>query len=147
MSVLLNIISDASSKKSRKRVGRGIGSGTGKTCSRGHKGQRSRSGVSIKGFEGGQQPIYRRLPKRGFTPLKSNNFEVVNLFQIDNFKEEIVGSNIVVDKQFLFNKGLIRSIKSKVKILATGNLDFQVVFEVDSLSKKANAKLSDNKKN
>ena len=82
---MLNTLINFKKKKiSRKRLGRGIGSGTGKTSGRGHKGQKSRSGVSLKGFEGGQMPLYRRLPKRGFTNIYKKNFNTINLVQIQS---------------------------------------------------------------
>ena len=114
MTSLLNIISDTSGQKRKKRLGRGIGSGKGKTCARGHKGQKSRTGVAIKGFEGGQQPIYRRLPKRGFNSLNKVTFEVVNLYQLQNLKDSINGN--VVDNQLLFKLGYKSTNKSYEKI-------------------------------
>ena len=98
--------------KTKKRLGRGIGSGKGKTCGRGHKGQKSRSGVAIKSFEGGQMPLFRRLPKRGFNPLKKNKIGKINLnkiqFFIDNNKINIDSKidkfNLLLGKIFFFSK-------------------------------------------
>lgn len=143
MTALLNIISDTSGQKRRKRLGRGIGSGKGKTCARGHKGQKSRTGVAIKGFEGGQQPIYRRLPKRGFNSLNKITYDVVNLYQLQNLKDSINGN--VVDNEILFKHGLIRKVDNNVKILGSGEIDFYLEIKVDKVSKSALDKINKNK--
>ena len=143
MTSLLNIISDTSGQKRKKRLGRGIGSGKGKTCARGHKGQKSRTGVAIKGFEGGQQPIYRRLPKRGFNSLNKVTFEVVNLYQLQNLKDSINGN--VVDNQLLFKLGLIRKVDTNVKVLGSGEIDFYIDLKVDKVSQSALDKINKNK--
>lgn len=143
MTALLNIINDNAGIKKKKRLGRGIGSGKGKTCARGHKGQKSRTGVAIKGFEGGQQPIYRRLPKRGFRPLSKVSYELVNLYQLQQLKDSI--QNGVVDKEFLYEKGLISCANSLVKVLGTGDIDFSLEIKVDKISKSALEKLESNK--
>ena len=111
----LNEIKDnIGSTRSRKRIGRGIGSGTGKTSGKGHKGQKSRSGVSIKGFEGGQMPIHRRLPKRGFTNINRINYTELNL---DNIQKLIDGKKIDPKKQLVtkhsLDLGLVKSKKLK----------------------------------
>ena len=135
----LNELSDlAGARKNRKRVGRGIGSGTGKTSGRGVKGQKSRSGVSIKGFEGGQMPLHRRLPKRGFNNLFSKTYNVFNLDRIQYF----IDSGKIDDKQIinidaLLKAKLIKSERDGLKILARGKLTSKVELEVSGASLKA----------
>tara|TARA_Y100000591_G_C21843487_1_gene707172 strand:- start:1152 stop:1622 length:471 start_codon:yes stop_codon:yes gene_type:complete len=135
----LNELSDlAGARKNRKRVGRGIGSGTGKTSGRGVKGQKSRSGVSIKGFEGGQMPLHRRLPKRGFNNLFSKTYNVFNLDRIQYF----IDSGKIDDKQVinidaLLKAKLIKSERDGLKILARGKLTSKVELEVSGASLKA----------
>ncbi len=108
----------AGSRKSPKRVGRGPGSGTGKTAGRGHKGQKSRSGFSrMRGFEGGQMPLHRRLPKRGFTNIFRTEFRTVNVDKLNGFE---VGS--VIDPAALLGAGLLRKGTNQVKILGNGEL-------------------------
>ena len=108
----------AGSRKSPKRVGRGPGSGTGKTAGRGHKGQKSRSGFSrMRGFEGGQMPLHRRLPKRGFTNIFRTEFRTVNVDKLNGFE---VGS--VIDPEALLGAGLLRKGTNQVKILGNGEL-------------------------
>ncbi len=143
MTALLNIINDNAAIKKKKRLGRGIGTGKGKTCARGHKGQKSRTGVAIKGFEGGQQPIYRRLPKRGFRPLSKVHYEIINLYEIQQLKESINSNTI--NKDFLFENGLISNPNSLVKLLGTGDIDFFIEIKVDKISKSAKVKLESNK--
>ena len=130
-------------KKSKKRLGRGIGSGKGKTSGRGHKGQKSRSGVAIKSFEGGQMPLYRRLPKRGFKSITNNkNIAIINLSRI----QEI----IVNEKNTLNNKiNLANLQKSKfinkkykrLKLLGSGDLKKKFDIELNSISKSAKEKI------
>ena len=120
----LNEIKDnLGSTKSRKRIGRGIGSGTGKTSGKGHKGQKSRSGVSIKGFEGGQMPIHRRLPKRGFTNINKVNYTELNL---DKIQKLIDGKKIdpkkIISYKTLSDLGLVKSKKAKIKLLGKGDI-------------------------
>jgi len=114
--------------KNAKRVGRGIGSGTGKTSGSGHKGQKARSGVSINGFEGGQMPIHRRLPKRGFTNIFRKNYVEVNLGRmqaaIDSGK---LDAGKPVDAEALVNAGVISKARDGVRILAKGELKSQKV--------------------
>ncbi len=137
--ILLNELHDNDgSKKNRIRVGRGIGSGKGKTCGRGEKGQKSRSGVAIKGFEGGQMPVFRRLPKRGFNNIFRTEYEVVNLFQLQQCVDDnkiVIGS--IVDKSVLFELGLIRSSKNLVKLLGNGALENPLDIRLDAISKSA----------
>ena len=122
----------------RKRVGRGIGSGLGKTSGRGQKGQKSRSGVSLLGFEGGQMPLYRRLPKRGFKNLFRKEFEVVNLGSlqaaIDAGKLDAKGT---IDPLALKAAGLVRLDRAGVRLLAKGELSAKVTVQVDGASKTA----------
>ena len=128
--------------KKKIRVGRGIGSGKGKTSGRGVKGQKSRSGVSIKSFEGGQMPLYRRLPKRGFNPIEKKNISILNLDKIQSFIDkksiktsEILNSNLL-KKLKLINKG-----SSKLKILGSGEIKDKINIEADLASKSAINKL------
>jgi large subunit ribosomal protein L15 len=127
---------------SRKRVGRGIGSGTGKTGGRGVKGQKSRSGVSINGFEGGQMPIYRRLPKRGFNNIFASEFVVVSL---DRLQKAIDAGKLdpkaTVDAAALKAAGVIRRPKDGVRILADGELKAKLTIEVAGASKAAVEKI------
>jgi len=110
--------------KTKKRVARGPGSGKGKTAGRGIKGQKSRSGVAIKGFEGGQMPLHRRLPKRGFTnKMFTKNFAVVNLGAIQRFiDDEKIDAKSVIDEAVLVNSGLVRRKRDGVRVLAKGEL-------------------------
>ncbi|QTN98973.1 50S ribosomal protein L15 [Brucella sp. 458] len=130
------------SVKARKRVGRGIGSGTGKTGGRGVKGQKSRSGVSINGFEGGQMPIYRRLPKRGFTNNFAKSFNVVSLGRIQAAIDAgKLDAKAVVNLDSLKAAGVIRRAKDGVRILSDGELKAKVAFEVAGASKAAVEKI------
>ena len=129
-------------KTSKIRVGRGIGSGRGKTSSRGHKGQKSRSGVAIKSFEGGQMPLYRRLPKRGFKTQKKNNTAILNLSKIQNIidksNNEIKSS---LDLKILKEKNLVNKKFSKLKILGTGEIKKNIEISAHFVSKQALAKI------
>ena len=128
--------------KRKIRVGRGIGSGKGKTSGRGVKGQKSRSGVSIKSFEGGQMPLYRRLPKRGFNPIGKKNIAILNLDKIQSFidKKNIKTSEIL-NSNVLKKLRLINKRSSKLKILGTGNIKDKINIEADLASKSAVNKL------
>ena len=139
----LNEIKDnEGSTKNRKRVGRGIGSGSGKTGGRGVKGQKARSGVAINGFEGGQMPIYRRLPKRGFTNIFSSDFNVVSLERVQKAIDAgKLDGKATVDAAALKAAGIIRRIKDGVRILADGELKAKVAFEVAGASKPAIEKI------
>jgi len=139
----LNEIKDnEGSSKNRKRVGRGIGSGKGKTGGRGVKGQKARSGVAINGFEGGQMPIYRRLPKRGFTNIFSSDFNVVSLERVQKAIDAgKLDGKATVDAAALKAAGVIRRIKDGVRILADGELKAKVAFEVAGASKPAVEKI------
>ena len=133
----LNEISDnPKARKARKRVGRGIGSGTGKTAGKGHKGQLARSGVSLLGFEGGQMPLYRRLPKRGFTNIFRVENTPVNLTILEEFR---AGSDVTVEK--LLEAGVVRKKNSRVKILGTGELTKKLNVSAHAFSKSAIVKI------
>ena len=128
--------------KKKIRVGRGIGSGKGKTCGRGVKGQKSRSGVAIKSFEGGQMPLYRRLPKRGFNPISKQNIAILNLDKIQshidkkNIKTSEVLNSVLLKKLKLINKNAV-----KLKILGSGEIKDKINIEADLASKSAIDKL------
>lgn len=126
----------------QKRVGRGIGSGKGKTAGRGVKGQKSRSGVSMNGFEGGQMPIYRRLPKRGFTNIFAKEFNVVSLGRIQSAVDEnVVDVSQVITQDVLKQIGVISKLKDGVKLLADGDIKTKITLEVFAASKAALDKL------
>jgi large subunit ribosomal protein L15 len=135
----LNELSDVNgARKDRKRVGRGIGSGTGKTAGRGVKGQKSRSGVAIKGFEGGQMPLHRRLPKRGFNNIFAKEYNVFNLDRIQYFIDNgRLNDKEVINTENLLKAKLISKEKNGLKILGRGNLKSKVAFEVSGASEKA----------
>lgn len=134
---LHNLKPAAGATKKRKRVGRGPGSGNGKTAGRGHKGQRSRSGYSRRyGFEGGQMPLVRRIPKRGFTNIFRVGYQVVNLRDLDR----VFSDGDTVDVEKLTENGLIRGDKKPVKILAAGELSKKLTVQAHAFS--ANAKAS-----
>ncbi len=135
----LNEIRDnKGSTKPRKRIGRGIGSGTGKTSGKGHKGQKSRSGVSIKGFEGGQMPIHRRLPKRGFTNINRVNYIELNLEKIQNLIDsKKIDPKKAINHKVLQSLGLIRSKQGKIKLLGKGSIKSKIDIEVSASSKTA----------
>lgn len=139
----LNEIKDnEGATKSRKRVGRGIGSGLGKTGGRGVKGQKSRSGVAINGFEGGQMPIYRRLPKRGFKNIFASDFNVVSLGRIQTAIDAgKLDGKATVDAEALKGAGVIRRVKDGVRVLADGDLKAKVALKVAGASKSAVEKI------
>ena len=128
--------------KKKIRVGRGIGSGKGKTSARGHKGQKSRSGVAIKSFEGGQMPLFRRLPKRGFKSLAKNNTAILNLSKIQKILEK-TSNNIKnnLDLKTLKEKKLINKKYLKLKILGTGEIKNNIQISAHFASKQALAKI------
>ena len=124
--------------QNRKRVGRGIGSGTGKTSGSGHKGQKARSGVSIKGFEGGQMPIHRRLPKRGFNNIFRKDYVEVNLSRLQKAVDEgKLDAGKAVDGDALIAAGVIRRIRDGVRILAKGSLSAKLDIHAAGASKAA----------
>jgi large subunit ribosomal protein L15 len=127
----------AGAKKSRKRVGRGRGSGHGKTSCRGHKGQRSRAGSkSARGYEGGQMPLQRRVPKRGFTNIFKKHFEVVNVDRLNAFE---AGSEVT--PELLSEKGIVRLKLDGVKVLGDGELKVSLTVRADRFSKSAREKI------
>jgi len=124
--------------KTKKRVGRGPGSGKGKTAGRGIKGQKSRSGVAIKGFEGGQMPIYQRLPKRGFTKPNRKKFAVVNLGLIQKFVDDgKLDGKAAITEDALIASGLVRRKLDGVRVLAKGDITAKLTLEVTGASKSA----------
>tara|TARA_B110001454_G_scaffold218132_1_gene245237 strand:+ start:1017 stop:1472 length:456 start_codon:yes stop_codon:yes gene_type:complete len=128
--------------KKKIRVGRGIGSGKGKTSGRGVKGQKSRSGVSIKSFEGGQMPLYRRLPKRGFNPIKRTHIAIINLEKIQSLVEQKkLKLTDVINSELLKKLKLINKNSQKLKILGTGEIKDKINIEADLISKSAKEKL------
>ena len=128
--------------KSKMRVGRGIGSGKGKTSGRGVKGQKSRSGVAIKAFEGGQMPLYRRLPKRGFNPIVRENIAIMNLEKIQSFiTEKTINPSDTINIELLKKLKLINKNSQKLKILGTGEIKDKVNIEANLASKLAIEKL------
>ena len=139
MSTLNNL---GKTTRKKMRVGRGIGSGKGKTCGRGVKGQKSRSGVSIKAFEGGQMPLYRRLPKRGFNSFGKINIAIMNLEKIQTFiDEKTINSNDLINTDLLKKMKLINKNSQKLKILGTGEIKDKIKIEADLISKSAREKL------
>ena len=138
----MNLNSLIKSNKKKIRVGRGIGSGKGKTSSRGHKGQKSRSGVAIKSFEGGQMPLYRRLPKRGFKSLQDKRIAILNLSKIQNIidksKNEIKKT---LDLKILQEKKLINKRFEKLKILGAGEIKKNIEISAHFASKQALSKI------
>ena len=128
--------------KSKIRVGRGIGSGKGKTSGRGVKGQKSRSGVSIKSFEGGQMPLYRRLPKRGFNSIKKDNIAILNLDKIQSFiDKKTINTTEILNSSTLKKLRLINKNSKRLKILGTGIIKDKINIEADLASKSALEKL------
>ena len=128
--------------KKKIRVGRGIGSGKGKTSARGHKGQKSRSGVAIKSFEGGQMPLYRRLPKRGFKPIRNKSIAVLNLSKIQNIIDKSrnkISNNL--DLKTLKEKNLINKNYKKLKILGSGEIKNNIEISAHFASKQALEKI------
>lgn len=125
------------STKNRKRIGRGTGSGHGKTATKGHKGQKARSGGNVEpGFEGGQMPMQRRLPKRGFNPLRRKEYSLVNLGQMDVFE-----AGQCVDVEAILKSGLISSVRDGVKVLADGDLTKALNVKAHKFSAAAKAKI------
>ena len=128
--------------KKKIRVGRGIGSGKGKTSARGHKGQKSRSGVAIKSFEGGQMPLYRRLPKRGFKSLKKDNIAILNLSKIQSIIESQKSQiKDTINLKILKDKKLINKKYHKLKILGTGEIKKNIDISAHFASKQALSKI------
>ena len=129
-------------KKTKKRLGRGIGSSRGKTCGRGHKGQKSRSGVAIKSFEGGQMPLYRRLPKRGFKSLKKKNIATIDLSKIQKiFEKKIILPNDKLNLLILQKSKLINKKYKRLKLLGLGDIKEKFDAEVNFVSNSAKEKI------
>jgi large subunit ribosomal protein L15 len=129
-------------KIKKMRVGRGIGSGKGKTSGRGVKGQKSRSGVAIKSFEGGQMPLYRRLPKRGFNPIKKNKVAVLNLDKMQSLIEsKRINSANQINLETLKKTKIVSKTYNKIKILGSGEIKEKVDLNIDYISKSAIEKL------
>ena len=135
----LNELSDnAGATKKRKRVARGPGSGSGKTAGRGIKGQKSRSGVAIGGYEGGQMPLYRRLPKRGFTKPNRKDFAVINLGLIQKFiTEGKLDAKVAITEDLLVETGIIRRARDGVRVLNKGEITAKVTINVTGASAAA----------
>ena len=135
---MINLNNREKINKSKIRVGRGIGSGKGKTCGRGVKGQKSRSGVAIKSFEGGQMPLYRRLPKRGFNPISIDGIAIMNLEKIQFFiDKKTIKNSDVLNADLLKKLKLINKNSKKLKILGTGEIKAKVNIEANLASKSA----------
>ena len=129
-------------KTKKIRLGRGIGSGKGKTSGRGHKGQKARSGVAIKSFEGGQMPLYRRLPKRGFNIIKKNNIAIINLQQLQEFiSKGKLNNKILINLSELKKKKILKNKINKIKILGNGDIKDKINLEIDFISKSAKEKI------
>ena len=136
----LNSLTKVTSQK--KRVGRGIGSGKGKTSGRGHKGQKSRSGVAIKSFEGGQMPLYRRLPKRGFNPINKKKTAKINLDKIQKFIDrKIIKKDEIINVEVLKKNKIIKKNFQLLKILGNGEINEKISIETDSISSSAKNKV------
>ena len=135
----LNELSDnRGARAQRKRVGRGIGSGTGKTAARGHKGQKSRSGVSLLGFEGGQMPLHRRLPKSGFTNVFRKKYRVVNVGRLQQAVDAgKLDASAPVTESALAEAGVIKSVRDGVRLLAKGEIKVPLAVEVTGASQAA----------
>lgn len=129
-------------KIKKMRVGRGIGSGKGKTSGRGMKGQKSRSGVAIKSFEGGQMPLFRRLPKRGFNPIKKDKIAIINLGKIQSLLDtKRINSDTKIDLDLLKKANIVSKSYKKIKILGSGEIKNKIDINVDFFSKSAQKKL------
>ena len=126
----------------KMRVGRGIGSGKGKTSGRGVKGQKSRSGVAIKSFEGGQMPLYRRLPKRGFASINKKQIAKINLIEIENFiKNKKIDIKNEISIKYLIEKKIIKRKYDKLKVLGKGDINVKLNIKTDYISKSAKTKV------
>jgi large subunit ribosomal protein L15 len=137
---LSNLRAPKAANSNKKRVGRGMGSGMGKTSTRGHKGQRSRSGSSMmRGFEGGQMPLHRRLPKRGFTNIFRTEYTVINLGRIAELHQELGNAELTLE--VLASKGLLKKRDGLVKVLGDGDLTVAVTVHAHKFSKSAQEKI------
>ncbi|MDY0349847.1 MAG: 50S ribosomal protein L15 [Desulfobulbaceae bacterium] len=134
---LNNLSPSEGSRRNKKRVGRGQGSGHGRTATRGHKGARARSGYTRSpGFEGGQMPLHRRLPKRGFTNIFKKEFAIVSLRDLNRFEK-----GATVDRAALVEAGLVKASDGMVKVLANGDITAAIILDVDRVSSGARAKI------
>ncbi|MFO8113100.1 MAG: 50S ribosomal protein L15 [Desulfosalsimonadaceae bacterium] len=134
---LHDLAPEKGSRSSRKRVGRGVGSGLGKTAGRGTKGQNSRSGGGVRpGYEGGQMPLQRRLPKRGFTNIFKKEYSIVNLKDFNRFE-----SGTIVDAEVLVSAGMVKSTRKPVKLLGQGEINVSLHVKLDAVSKSAQSKI------
>ena len=139
---MINLNSTAQLKSKKIRPGRGIGSGKGKTSGRGHKGQKSRRGVAIKSFEGGQMPLYRRLPKRGFNPIKSTTVAKINVGEIQlHLDKKKIKSSDTINLDLLKKIKIVNKNCMKLKILGNGELKNKITLEVDFVSNSVKDKL------
>jgi len=139
---MTNLNSTSQIKIKKIRVGRGIGSGKGKTCGRGVKGQKSRSGVAIKSFEGGQMPLYRRLPKRGFNSLKKDKIATLNLNKIQNLIDrKKINIDSQINLEILKKANIINKSFNKIKILGSGEIKSKINMSVNFVSKSAKEKI------
>ena len=139
---MINLNTTSALKSKKIRPGRGIGSGKGKTSGRGHKGQKSRRGVAIKSFEGGQMPLYRRLPKRGFNPIKSIDIAKINIGKIQShIDNKKIKPSETINIELLKKNKLVNKNSQKIKILGSGDLKDKIMLEVDFISKSVKAKL------
>jgi len=135
---LNNLSPEKGARRNKKRVGRGPGSGLGKTAGRGHKGARSRSGYTAKpGFEGGQMPLHRRLPKRGFTNIFKKEYRIISLTSLDTFE-----AGAIIDRQALLDAGLIKETDELIKVLANGEITKAVTVDLDKISRAAAEKIA-----
>ena len=132
-------------KTKKIRLGRGIGSGKCKTSGRWHKGQKARSGIAIKSFEGGQMPLYRRLPKRGFNSIKKNNIAIINLQQLQEFiSKGKLNTKILINLNELKKNKILKNKINKIKLLGNGDIKDKINLEVDFISKSAKEKIEKN---
>ncbi len=132
-------------KNKKIRPGRGIGSGKGKTSGRGHKGQKARSGVAIKSFEGGQMPLYRRLPKRGFNSIKKDKIAILNLQQLQKYiTKGKTNSKSLINLHELKKNKIFKNNVNKIKLLSVGDIKDKINIEVDFISKLAKEKIEKN---
>ena len=125
------------SRKTSKRLGRGTGSGLGKTAGKGHKGQRARSGIAIKAFEGGQMPIIKRLPKRGFNSINRIEMNTINVGDLDRFIKAGILDQSKITKEDLVALGIVKKYNLPLKLLADGEFEYSTIIEVDFASAKA----------
>ncbi|QVK21439.1 50S ribosomal protein L15 [Mycoplasmatota bacterium] len=133
----LHEIKPVQGSKDRKRVGRGVGSGTGKTAGKGHNGQNSRSGGGVRlGFEGGQTPLFKRLPKRGFTNFTRKEYAIINLEDLNVFEE-----GTVVTPELLMEKRMIRKLEAGLKVLGNGKLDKKLTIKAHKVTRSAQEKI------